>query len=197
MSKEKLILASKSPRRKELMEKLQLPFLCEPSDVEETVPAGIPVEKTAEYLSGIKAEDVYRRFRGEGKTVIGSDTVVILQDKIYGKPADRKDAFRMLRELSGKTHKVITGVTLLSDRGKESFSVETDVEFYDLTDDEINAYLDTGEPFDKAGAYGIQGYGALLVKRINGDYYTVMGFPIAEIARRIRNEADQKERNQD
>jgi len=184
-AQEKLILASKSPRRRELMEKLQIPFACEPSDVEENIPADLPVEKTAEYLSEIKAEDVYLRHKGEGKAVIGSDTVVVLDNVIYGKPADREDAFRMLRNLSGKTHQVLTGVTLRSDSKKESFTVSTDVEFYELSDEQIMRYLDTGEPFDKAGAYGIQGYGALLVKRISGDYYSVMGFPIAEIARRI------------
>lgn len=190
MSDAKLILASKSPRRRELMEKLQIPFACEPSDVEENVPAELTVEETAEYLSGIKAADVYLRHKGEGKTVIGSDTVVVLDGVIYGKPADRTDAFRMLRELSGRVHRVLTGVTLLSDAKTEHFTVATEVEFYDLTDAQIVRYLDTGEPFDKAGAYGIQGYGALLVKRINGDYYTVMGFPIGEIARRIGPEGE-------
>jgi len=186
MSEEKLILASKSPRRRELMEKLQVPFLLEPSGVEEIIPEEIGVEKTAEYLSMIKAEDIYRKHAGQGKTVIGSDTVVVLDGVIYGKPKDRADAFRMLRELSGKTHRVLTGVTIRSDEGSESFTTQTGVEFYDLTDEEINRYLDTGEPFDKAGAYGIQGYGALLVKKIDGDYYTVMGFPIAEICRRLQ-----------
>ena len=186
MSEERLILASASPRRRELMEKLQIPFTCEVSRVEETVPQGVTAEQTAEYLSGIKAGAVYEGHTGEGKTVIGSDTVVVLDGKIYGKPADADDAFRMLRELSGKTHRVLTGVTLLSDEGKESFTTATEVEFYDLSDEEIRSYLETGEPFDKAGAYGIQGYGALLVKRISGDYYTVMGFPIAEIARRLK-----------
>jgi len=185
MSDVKLILASKSPRRRELMEKLQIPFACEPSDVEENVPAEITVEKTAEFLSKIKAEDVYLHHKGEGITVIGSDTIVVLDGEIYGKPKDRADAFNMLRNLSGKTHFVLTGVTLVSDLKEESFTVATEVEFYDLTDGQIENYLDTGEPFDKAGAYGIQGYGALLVKKINGDYYTVMGFPIAEISRRI------------
>jgi len=186
MSEEKLILASKSPRRRELMEKLRAPFLCEPSGVEEIIPEEIGVEKTAEYLSMIKAEDIYRKHAGQGKTVIGSDTVVVLDGVIYGKPKDRTDAFRMLKELSGKTHRVLTGVTIRSDEGRESFTTQTGVEFYDLTDEEISLYLDTGEPFDKAGAYGIQGYGALLVKKIDGDYYTVMGFPIAEIYQRLK-----------
>lgn len=186
MSEEKLILASKSPRRRELMEKLQAPFLCEPSGVEEIIPEEIGVEKTAEYLSMIKAEDIYRKHAGQGKTVIGSDTVVVLDGVIYGKPKDRTDAFRMLKELSGKTHRVLTGVSIRSDEGRENFTTQTGVEFYDLTDEEISRYLDTGEPFDKAGAYGIQGYGALLVKKIDGDYYTVMGFPIAEIYQRLK-----------
>jgi len=193
MSEEKLILASKSPRRRELMEKLQVPFSCEPSGVEEVIPEEISVEKTAEYLSMIKAADIYRKHAGQGRTVIGSDTVVVLDGVIFGKPKDRNDAFRMLRELSGKTHSVYTGVTVCSDEGTESFTEKTDVEFYDLTDEEINSYLDTGEPFDKAGAYGIQGYGALLVKKIDGDYYTVMGFPIAGIYRCLKEKGKLKE----
>jgi len=191
MSKEKLILASKSPRRQELMEKLRIPFTAEPSKVEEIVPAGIPAEMIPQYLSRLKAEDIYRHHKGEGKTIIGSDTVVLLNGQIYGKPKDRQDAFRMLRDLSGKTHQVVTGVTLLGDEIDESFTTQTLVTFYELSDEEINAYLDTGEPFDKAGAYGIQGYGALLVKKIEGDYYTVVGFPIAEINQRIRGGKEQ------
>lgn len=182
---EKLILASASPRRRELMEKLRVPFLCEPAAGEESVPEGTTAERTAELLSKGKAREVYGRHAGEDVTVIGSDTVVILSGQIMGKPADREDAFRMLRSLSGKTHVVSTGVTILGKNGEESFTSETEVTFYELTDEEIRSYIDTGEPMDKAGAYGIQGYGALLVKEIRGDYFTVMGFPIAEVYRRL------------
>ena len=178
----RLILASKSPRRKELMQKFAAEFSCEPARGEEIIPAGTPVTDTARVLSAQKAKEVYDRHKGEDVTVIGSDTVVVCDGKIYGKPKDEEDAKRMLRELSGKTHQVLTGVTILSKDLEESFTSATDVTFFPLSDAQIDAYVATGEPMDKAGAYGIQGRGALLVKKINGDYYTVVGFPVGEIA---------------
>ncbi len=178
----RLILASKSPRRKELMQKFAAEFSCEPARGEEIIPAGTPVTDTARVLSAQKAKEVYDRHKGEDVTVIGSDTVVVCDGKIYGKPKDEEDAKRMLRELSGKTHQVLTGVTILSKDLEESFTSATDVTFFPLSDAQIDAYVATGEPMDKAGAYGIQGLGALLVKKINGDYYTVVGFPVGEIA---------------
>lgn len=181
----KLILASKSPRRRELMEKTGKDFICEPAVGKETVPEDLPVCEISRYLSRQKAEEVFLRHKGEDVTVIGSDTVVILHDEVLGKPCDEEDAFRMLRALSGNTHYVSTGVTILSGERNDSFTSETSVTFYDLTDEEIRDYIRTGEPMDKAGAYGIQGYGALFVKEIKGDYYTVVGFPIAEVSRRI------------
>ena len=178
----RLILASRSPRRKELMQKFAAEFSCEPAVGEEIIPAGTPVTDTARVLSAQKAKEVYDRHKGEDVTVIGSDTVVVCDGKIYGKPKDEEDAKRMLRELSGKTHQVLTGVTILSGDFEESFTSATDVTFFPLSDAQIDAYVATGEPMDKAGAYGIQGLGALLVKKINGDYYTVVGFPVGEIA---------------
>ena len=181
-----LILASKSPRRKELLMKLGIPFTCEPAVSEEQVPEGTPVRDTAELLSRQKAAEVYEKHAGEEVTVIGSDTVVIIDDEILGKPHTEEEAARMLRKLSGRTHTVSTGVTILGKDRTESFTSETAVTFYDLSEEEIQRYIKTGEPMDKAGAYGIQGYGALLVKEIKGDYSTVVGFPIAEIYRRLR-----------
>lgn len=178
----RLILASRSPRRKELMQKFAAEFSCEPAVEEEIIPAGTPVTDTARVLSAQKAKEVYDRHRGEDVTVIGSDTIVVCDGKIYGKPKDEEDAKRMLRELSGKTHQVLTGVTILSKDLEESFTSATDVTFFPFSDAQIDAYVATGEPMDKAGAYGIQGLGALLVKKINGDYYTVVGFPVGEIA---------------
>jgi len=189
-----LILASASPRRRELMQRLLRPFVTEVSDAAETVPSEIAAADTAEYLSGIKAKEVFRKHPDEEIVVIGSDTIVLLDGVIFGKPKDAEDAGRMLRALSGRTHEVRTGVTILwrkyhdgtPEEGKLQFTSSTGVSFYELEDSEIDAYIATGEPMDKAGAYGIQEEGALLVEKINGDYYTVMGFPIAEVNRRLR-----------
>jgi len=190
----KLILASASPRRRELMEKLGVAFEVETSASEECVPRDLSVFQTAEYLSGVKAEDVFLRHKGESITVIGSDTVVILEGEIFGKPKDREDAYRMLKRLSGRSHIVSTGVTILSGTpGQEpvsriSFTSEAKVKFYDLTEEEIREYLTNDEYADKAGAYGIQGLGALFVERVEGDYYTVVGFPLAAAARLLKRE---------
>lgn len=188
----KLILASASPRRRELMERLGRPFVSEASQVDESVPKEITAEETAEYLSKIKAWDVFNRHRGESLTVIGSDTIVIENGIIYGKPHTKEQAFNMLKALSGRTHEVRTGVTIINGIGGDknpkhiSFTNTAEVEFHELTDDEIRAYIETGEPMDKAGAYGIQGQGALFIKKIDGDYYTIMGFPISQIYREMR-----------
>ena len=190
----KLILASASPRRRELMEKLGVAFEVETSASEECVPEDLSVFQTAEYLSGVKAEDVFLRHKGESITVIGSDTVVILEGEIFGKPKDREDAYRMLKRLSGRSHIVSTGVTILSGTpGQEPvsriiFTSEAKVKFYDLTEEEIREYLTNDEYADKAGAYGIQGLGALFVERVEGDYYTVVGFPLAAAARLLKRE---------
>ncbi len=180
-----LILASNSPRRRELMKKLQRPFFVDPARSEEELPGDVKTEDAALYLSGKKAEEVYERYKGKGATVIGSDTVVLLDGHIYGKPRDEEDAARMLRELSGRTHEVRTGVTIITDKGREGFSSVSKVSFYELTEQDIAYYVSTGEPMDKAGAYGIQDEGALLIKGIEGDYYTVMGLPIAELNRKL------------
>ena len=180
-----LILASRSPRRRELLGAAGFEFECIPSDADE---GALPYPgDAAEYtrsLALLKAQSVFDKHPGD--TVIGSDTVVELDGLILGKPRDFDDAVRMLRLLSGRTHVVHTGAAILSGGRREAFSVSTEVEFYKLGDDEIEDYVATGEPMDKAGAYGIQGRGASLVKRINGDFYSVMGFPIAEIARRLK-----------
>lgn len=182
----RLILASASPRRKELMQKLEQPFLCDPAKGEEAVPDGLPASEIAGYLSRKKAEEVYNRHKGEkGAVVIGADTVVLCGKKPLGKPKDAEDAFKLLKMLSGTEHTVCTGVCICYETGTETFVSETKVRFYPLEDAEIRAYIATGEPMDKAGAYGIQGEGALLVKELSGDYYTVVGLPVAELARRL------------
>lgn len=174
-----LILASKSPRRKELLSIITNQFEIRTADVDESLPAGISPDKAVEYLSEIKAEP----FRSERDIVIGADTVVAADGEILGKPKDKSDAFDMLKKLSGREHSVYTGVTVIKGDRRETFSVQTKVKFFTLTDSEISNYLDTGEPFDKAGAYGIQGKGSLLVEKINGDYFNVVGLPISRLVR--------------
>ncbi len=180
-----LILASQSPRRRELLSNAGFEFECIPSDEDEGAVQfrGDAAEYTRA-LALLKARSVFDSHPGD--TVIGSDTVVEAGGAILGKPCDDDDAARMLRMLSGKTHTVHTGAAILRNGHSEVFSVSTEVEFYPLSEDEIAEYVASGEPRDKAGAYGIQGKGAALVKRINGDFFTVMGFPIAEVVRRLR-----------
>lgn len=177
------ILASASPRRQELLRLITDTFEVHPVDADETLPAGMPVDLAPSFLADVKAQAAAKDF--PDALVIGCDTIVTLDDEIMGKPRDREDAFRMLRRLSGETHTVMTGTALYLNGKSTVFTVETKVTFYELTDDEINAYLDTGEPFDKAGAYGIQGKGSLLVQRIEGDYFNVVGLPVAALSRAI------------
>lgn len=172
-----LILASKSPRRRELLSLITTDFVVKSADVDEALPEDFPPQKAVEYLSKIKAEP----FNNGENIVIGADTVVAVDGKILGKPADRQQAFEMLKSLSGKYHSVFTGVTVIKPEKSVTFSVETKVKFFDLTDDEIDSYIATGECDDKAGAYGIQGKGSLLVEKIDGDYFNVVGLPISKL----------------
>ncbi len=174
-----MILASQSPRRRELLQYITKDFEVRVSDADETLPDGITPDGAVVMLSQIKA----RPFAQAGDTVIGADTVVAIDGEILGKPADKADAARMLRRLSGKTHSVFTGVTVIKNGAEHSFCSETKVTFYPLSDAEINRYIATGEPMDKAGAYGIQGYGSLLVERIDGDYFNVVGLPVSRLNR--------------
>ena len=153
-------------------------------DADETLPEGMPVEMAAAYLADLKASTAAKIF--PESLIIGCDTVVLLGDEIMGKPKDREDAHRMLRALSGQTHSVLTGCSLYYGKQTTVFTTETLVTFYPLSDAEIEAYLDTGEPFDKAGAYGIQGKGSLLVKEIEGDYFNVVGLPVAGLSRQLK-----------
>lgn len=179
-----IILASQSPRRRELMARITTDFEVMVSQVDEILPDSILPEDTAAYLAGLKASAVAAEH--PGKTVIGSDTVVILGGEVLGKPADADDAARMLRALSGRIHTVITGCCIIKDGEKHTFSESTKVEFYPLSDSDIADYIATGEPFDKAGAYGIQGQGSLLVKGIEGDFFNVMGLPVGRLNRELR-----------
>lgn len=180
-----LVLASKSPRRCELLKLITEDFVIKSAETDETLPEGILPADAVLYLSRIKAEP----FENGKDTIIGADTVVAADGKILGKPRDEQEARAMLKMLSGKIHSVFTGVTVISPAGKNSFFAETKVKFFDLSDDEINDYVSTGECLDKAGAYGIQGKGSLLVERIDGDYFNVVGLPVSLLYRALKTQS--------
>ncbi len=173
------ILASASPRRQELFSLLELNFKVQPSEVEEIHDESLLPENLVKSLSSQKAQDVAAKV-SENLAVVGADTIVFLEDKVLGKPNDEAEAKKMLRNLSGKTHKVFTGFTILhkSQKVEVSEAVTTEVKFKKLSESEIESYVKTKEPMDKAGAYGIQGFGSILVEKVNGCYFNVMGFPL-------------------
>lgn len=180
----KYILASKSPRRQELLGRIVPNFEVDVVETEELIDSTLPLDKAIEEVALQKGKAVFAKHPND--IVISADTIVALNGKIYGKPKNEADAKVMLNELSGKTHEVITGVCLMKAGKTETFSSVSDVKFLNLTEEEIDAYVATGEPLDKAGAYGIQGYGALLIDKIDGDYYTIMGLPIAKLNRKLK-----------
>lgn len=185
-----MILASQSPRRRELMGLICGEFEVVPARGEELLPEGISPDKAVLLLSLQKANEVRQRLYPDCEiipdTIIAADTVVSVDGEILGKPHSAENAVEMLRRLSGRRHSVFTGVTVISGGRTESFAERTEVEFFPLTDEEISKYVESGDPMDKAGSYGIQGRGALLVRRIEGDYYNVMGLPVGELFRRLR-----------
>ncbi len=178
------VLASQSPRRKQLLEQAGLSFRIIPSEVEEIVKDTDTPEEVVASLSHQKATDVFSRHSDQ--LILGADTIVAIDDKILGKPVNKQEAKEMLQQLSGRDHYVLTGVTLLSETKEMTFVEKTHVQFYPLTSEEITDYIDSGEPFDKAGGYGIQGLGSTLVEKINGDYFTIVGLPIAKVVRALK-----------
>ncbi|MBO9130509.1 Maf family protein [Bacillus sp. 165] len=181
---QRLILASGSPRRKELLENLRLSFEVYVSEVEEIIDEHAPPHETVMSLALQKASDVGRRFPHD--IVLGADTIVTYGTHVLGKPKNTEEAQAMLRMLSGQTHEVYTGVAIISPLQTITFFERTEVTFWELLEHEIQTYIESKEPFDKAGAYGIQGFGASLVKRIVGDYYSVVGLPVARTIRELR-----------
>lgn len=179
----KVILASQSPRRKELMGEIVTDFEIIPSNVDENVPEDVKIEQIPQFLSHLKATDVSRKY--PDAIVIGSDTIVVVDDKVLNKPKDEKDAFLMLSMLSGRRHKVCTGCTFIYKDKELAFTEKTEVEFFELTKQEIEEYIKTGDCMDKAGAYGIQSQGKTLVKAIYGDYYNVVGLPVGRVKREL------------
>jgi septum formation protein len=173
-----IILASGSPRRRQLMNELGLEFRVEPRPVEESFPNELTPEEAAEYLSRLKSDAFPSGEMALNELLITADTVVTLDGEMLGKPGSREEAVDILEKLSGKTHQVITGVTIKTREYSHTFSVTTDVDFKVLAKDEISFYIDTYQPFDKAGAYGIQEWiGHAAIERIEGSYFNVMGLP--------------------
>jgi septum formation protein len=178
-----LILASASPRRREILESAGIPFETRPAEVDETPLLHETAEEYVRRLAEEKARAVWRA----GDTVIGADTVVAVDKVLLGKPRDGEEAARMLRLLSGRRHRVLTGVCFFDGEKAETAVEETFVEFLPLSDEEIAAYVATGETFDKAGAYGIQGAASKFVARIEGCYFNVVGLPIARVYEFLRS----------
>lgn len=179
-----IVLASASPRRQELLQKITADFIVCPSGAKEDVPPGLTPRQTVEYLASLKAEDIAAE-RPED-VVIGADTLVAVDGRVLGKPRGRRECLEMLSSLSGRSHSVFTGVAVAAGGELTCFSQESLVTFYPLTRKEMEEYASLEEPYDKAGAYGIQGQGSLFVKGIQGDYFNIMGLPVAALYRHLR-----------
>lgn len=186
--KYKIILASASPRRQQLLSDLDIPFtVLVIKDIDESYPQDLPAIEVAAYLSQKKAAS-YHPTLNEQHLVITADTVVINQSEVLGKPANQEEASTMLKALSGKSHQVVTGVTLTSKTKSHTFSAITEVKFSQLDDEEIKYYIDTYKPYDKAGAYGIQEWiGSVGVEHIQGSYFNVMGLPVHQLYQALKS----------
>ena len=181
-----LILASASPRRKELLGLFRIPFEIRVADIDETMdPQKAPFDEVAR-VSRLKAAATPRK---DGDVVVAADTIVVCEGRVLGKPRSEAEAAAMLRLLSGRDHQVMTGVTVIRDERVQTFTEVTDIHFRELSDREIDRYVATGEPMDKAGAYGIQGGAALFCTRMVGDYYNVMGLPVCRLGLVLREMA--------
>lgn len=185
----KIILASKSPRRKELLATIVSNFDIKEAENDEIIKDNLTNTEQSEHLSFEKANEVFEKTTGD-RVVIGSDTIVVVDDVIYGKPKDEKHAFEMLKILSGNTHQVITGLCVLSEiNGVKSCYIDhdiADVKFIEMEDQEILDYISSKEPMDKAGSYGVQGKGGKFIEGINGSFYTVMGLPIHLVYKQLK-----------
>lgn len=180
----KIILASQSPRRKTLLEWAEISFEVRVKETDETFPEGMNVEEVPVLIARNKALAVEK---DTDEIIIAADTVVVLNNEIIGKPSDVEDAVRILKKLSGETHRVITGVVILNGSREESFSDVTEVTFHSLTDEQIRFYVERYQPFDKAGAYAIQEWiGVTGIEKISGDFYNVMGLPVSRVVKILR-----------
>ena len=178
-----LILASQSPRRKELLGLFGVPFTVRVADIDETMDFSAPAAEEVARVSRLKALAIPRE---DDDVLIAADTIVVCQGRILGKPRDEAEAYAMLRLLSGRDHQVMTGVTVLRGKEERVFTQITDLHFRELSDKEISRYIATGEPMDKAGAYGIQGGAALFCEKMDGDYYNVMGLPVCRLGETLK-----------
>ncbi len=198
MKIKKIILASQSPRRSQLLQWAEISFEVIAANIDESYPKNISPHEVAKHIAFNKAESVKNKIinattnlptgqaGANGYTILSADTVVVLNNRIIGKPSGREDAVKILSQLSGKTHSVITGVCILTKKKKIIFTDETQVEFYPLTKEQIKYYVDTYKPFDKAGAYAIQEWiGVIGIKSITGDFYNVMGLPVSKVIKEL------------
>ena len=187
LNKYNVVLASNSPRRKELLQRLGIPFKVRTLfGIDESYPDTLRGEDIVRYISRNKA-NAYRSSMGPDELLITADTIVYLQGEVMGKPHDADDARRMLRALAGQVHQVITGVTIITANDMENFAVTSQVKFSDLSDDEINYYVDRYLPLDKAGAYGIQEWiGLVAVEELRGSYFNVVGLPIQRLYQALK-----------
>lgn len=186
MARKTLVLASKSPRRQALIGELGYPVEIRTREIEEIYPDSLPPEKVPPYLAKLKAQPLIPKLK-ENEILVTSDTIVLLDGKVVGKPIDRTDSIAMLKQLSGRSHTVITGVYLFSTDKKASFSTVTEVYFSEISEEDILHYVDEYEPFDKAGSYGIQEWlGFIGVSKIDGCYYNVMGLPLHDLFRELK-----------
>lgn len=183
----RIILASNSPRRRELISKLGLAYIVKTLSIKEVYDKNISAFDNAVHTAEEKAKRVYTEGIDNHDIIIAADTIVEFDGEVFGKPRDKKHAYYMLKALSANTHKVITGVSMMSKNKRESFYETSLVEFAKLSDEEINHYIETGEPYDKAGAYGIQGKAGIFIKRISGCYYNIVGLPVNAVYKRLIN----------
>jgi septum formation protein len=183
---QKIILASQSPRRKQLLEWAAIKFDVVTSNIDEDFPADLNIKDVPVFIAQKKATAVQQKLQSDNQIILAADTVVILDNKIIGKPAGRKHAIEILQSLSGQKHYVITGVAILKDKTEINFSDTTEVIFHALTNAQIEFYVDNYKPYDKAGAYAIQEWiGVIGIKSINGDFYNVMGLPVSKVVQHL------------
>ncbi|MFI5130243.1 MAG: Maf family nucleotide pyrophosphatase [Chitinophagales bacterium] len=181
-----IILASQSPRRKQLLEWAEIPFIVSVKETDEKFPPGLRPDEIAVYIARNKALAV-QQSKSNDEIILAADTIVVLNDNIIGKPVHREEAISILIALSGERHKVITGVVIRQGEKEISFADVTDVEFHDLSLEQIEFYVDKYEPYDKAGAYAIQEWiGVTGIKSVNGDFYNVMGLPVSRVVRELK-----------
>lgn len=183
----KIILASGSPRRKQLLEWAEVPFEIVVKETDETFPPGLKVEEVSIHIARQKAMAVRSMVKNDS-VILAADTIVVLNEKIIGKPKNREDAINILSDLSGHQHRVITGVVIVDDKKEISFSDSTDVYFHELSREQIEFYVDKYKPYDKAGAYAIQEWiGVVGIRSVEGDFYNVMGLPVSRVVKELKN----------